>query len=191
MKSIMDFFTKNWMTSFAGVSIIHLIAFFVIKISDKTGFFLKNIFNAIFHLGRTTLITFSPFISSLVRNPMPDKVGFTFQNWYAQYFYVWLIFCISFSFIASILCYFICNSKSSIGKDMQPTWWIFTIILLVISLFGGIIFTPMLSSFFPLFVTYLFYILFVYLPFYISTVIFCGFTAKGSYTIKNLLFGDN
>lgn len=190
MNKIIDLFTKSLFGGFVGISLIHSFLYLIIKILDKTGFLLKNFFNGVFHLGRTMVVGFLPFISALVRSPMPDKTGFTFQNWYSQYFYVWLIMCIIFSFIFSSACYFICNSKNSIGKDMQPTWWLFTFILVVFSLVGGIIFTPMLNSIFPLLTTYLIYIMVAYVPFYISTLLLCGFTAKGAYTIKNKIFGE-
>lgn len=189
MNKIIDFFTKSLIGGVIGISLIHGFLYLFVKILDKTGFLLKNVFNGIFHLGRGLVISFSPFITALVRTPMPDKIGFTFQNWYSQYFYVWLIMCIIFSFIFSLTCYLFCNSKNSIGTDMQPTWWIFTFILLVFSLVGGIIFTPMLNSIFPLLTTYFIYIMVGYVPFYISTLLLCGFTAKGAYTIKNKILG--
>jgi len=183
-------FFRTRFGSLLAIFLMHLGVFVFVKIFDIVGFFTKNLFNGIFHIGLGKIFDFKPFVAFLVKAPVMKSEGFSFQNWYEQYFYTWIITCIVVSLIFSIICYLICNSIEAVAKDMRPTWWTFAIILLFIAIICGIIWTPLLNSVPAIMFTWFIYFFIGFIPFYISTFLFCGYAAFGSYEIKTKLLSE-
>jgi len=167
--------------SLIAITFIHGLAFMLITLLNLSGFFVKNLYRGLFHIGSGKILDFHPFVKFLTKTPLFDATGFTFLNWYNQYFYTWLIVSITFSLFFSLVCYLVCNSKDSIGVNMRPKWVAFSVVLLLINLIGGVIWTPLLNSFSSLIFTWFIYFLVGFGFFYISTFLFCNFVAYGSY----------
>ncbi len=191
MNKISDFFTRSTVGNLFGISLIYGFIYLIIQLLHKTGFFFNNIFRGIFKLSKKIEFKFDYIIDKIMyQYPQEGNLKY----WYTESFYKLLIISIVISFIFTVICYLLCNSKTSIGKDRQPIWWLFTVILSTCIVIGGIIWTPLLyikkdlTIYYnaPIFFTWVTYLIIGYLPFYISTVLFCGTTAKGAYTIKKL-----